>query len=93
MASALVGVTGLDIFTESEKNFLFSSFFSIFKHLAIDFYELTVFSVFILIPTIPVVDLGLFLLSDDLELFRNSLVGSKVIVILWIGEEISGHFY
>jgi hypothetical protein len=91
MAPALIGVPSFDVFTEPEEDFLFSSFLSVFKHLSVDLNEFSVFSVFVLIPSIAIVDFCLLLFFDDFLMFTQSLIGPEIVVVFRIGEEISGH--
>ena len=90
---ALVGISRFYVLTEPQEYFFLSSLLSIHQEVAIGLYELPVFSVFVLIPAIPVIYLGLFLFLDDLVLFRDSLVRSKVVVVLRVGKQISGHCF
>jgi hypothetical protein len=91
MAATLIGVPSFNVFTEPEEDFLLSSFLSVFKHLSVDLNEFSIFSVFVLIPSIAIVDFGLFLFFDDFLMFTQSLIGPEIVVVFRIGEEISGH--
>lgn len=92
MASALVSIAGFHVHTQPEENLLFSPFLPVFKHLAVDLEELPIFSVFILIPSIPVVNFGFLLLFNYLLVFSESLVWSEIVVVLGVSEQISGHW-
>lgn len=91
MTPALVSVPSFDVLTEPKKYFLLPSLFPVLEHLAVDLKELSIFSVFILVPAIPVVYFCFFLLLDDFLVLPDSLVWSEVVVVFGISEEISGH--
>ena len=91
VASALIGISSFHLFTKSQKNFFLSPFLTVFKHFGIDFNEFSIFSVFVLVPSIPVVNHSLLLLFDDFLVLTKSLVRSEIVVVFRIAEEISGH--
>lgn len=91
MASTLICITSFHMLTESKKDFLFPSLFPVLQHLTVALKELPVFSVFILIPAIPIVNSSFLLPFDDFLLFRHPLIWPEIIVVLGVSKQISGH--